>query len=273
MSETARQHGRIQEKPSSGLHLTLTEPLAKPVDLFAPKERFRQGRFHLLVHFHGSAFILQDALRRTGDDWAGINVNLGSGSRVYREAFTDPGRFNALVTAAQAALAEKLQGAVTFDRVVLSGFSAGYGGVAAILSDPANYSRVDAVLLLDAIHASYVPEDKVLAEGGRIRQQDLQIFLDLAADVSRAESKKRFLITHSEIFPGTFVSTTEATDHLLETLRIKRMPVLRWGPLGMQQISDARRGHFRVLGFAGNTAPDHVDHLHAMAHFLDELLD
>jgi hypothetical protein len=32
----------------------------------------------------------------------------------------------------------------------------------------------------------------------------------------------------------------------------------------MQQLSETRAGRFELLGFAGNSAPDHVDHLHAM---------
>ena len=49
-------------------------------------------------------------------------------------------------------------------------------------------------------------------------------------------------------------STTETTDYLVETLGLHRKPVLRWGPHGMQQLSEARKGHFAVLGFAGNSA-------------------
>jgi hypothetical protein len=84
--------------------------------------------------------------------------------------------------------------------------------------------------------------------------------------------RKTNLITHSEIFPGTFVSTTEATDYLLNALGLKREPVLKWGPLGMQQLSETKRGRFAVLGFAGNAAPDHIDHLHALQWFLAALL-
>ena len=36
----------------------------------------------------------------------------------------------------------------------------------------------------------------------------------------------------------------------------------------MQQLSEARRGGFDVLGFAGNSAPDHVDHLYALGEWL-----
>ena len=34
------------------------------------------------------------------------------------------------------------------------------------------------------------------------------------------------------------------------------------------QVSEARRGGFHVLGFAGNSAPDHVDHLYALGEWL-----
>jgi hypothetical protein len=40
----------------------------------------------------------------------------------------------------------------------------------------------------------------------------------------------------------------------------------------MQQLSEVHAGNFRVLGFAGNTAPDHVDHYHAMPELLRALV-
>jgi hypothetical protein len=40
----------------------------------------------------------------------------------------------------------------------------------------------------------------------------------------------------------------------------------------MQQIGETVRGNLAVLGFAGNTAPDHVDHFHGMPEFLRRLL-
>ena len=36
----------------------------------------------------------------------------------------------------------------------------------------------------------------------------------------------------------------------------------------MQQLSEVRAGRFELLGFAGNSGPDHIDHLHAMPEFL-----
>ena len=41
----------------------------------------------------------------------------------------------------------------------------------------------------------------------------------------------------------------------------------------MQQLSDTRAGGFVVLGFAGNSAPDHIDQFHAIGTFLTLLFE
>ena len=80
--------------------------------------------------------------------------------------------------------------------------------------------------------------------------------------------KKQMIVTHSEIFPGTFASTTETADHLLQKLQIPRVATLQWGPMRTQQLSEARKGRFLLLGYAGNSAPDHIDQLHSLPEYL-----
>jgi hypothetical protein len=141
--------------------------------------------------------------------------------------------------------------------------------VRAILRDPRHAATVDAVLLLDGLHTSYVPEGRVLADGGGLDTTNLTALAAFARRAMRKET--RLLITHSEIFPGTFASTTETADWLLASLGVRRTPVLRWGPRGLQQLSEAGAGHFTLLGYAGNSAPDHVDQFHAMPELLRRL--
>src|SRR5216110_1861887 len=107
------------------------------------------------------------------------------------------------------------------------------------------------------------------ASRGALDTTNLVAFAAFAGAAMRGE--KRFVVTHSEIFPGTFASTTETADYLLHALGLRRTPVLRWGPRGMQQLSEVRSGGFELLGFAGNTAPDHMDHFHGMPEFLGRL--
>jgi hypothetical protein len=87
------------------------------------------------------------------------------------------------------------------------------------------------------------------------------------------DDKKKFLITHSEIFPGTYASTTETTDSLIRSLNLQRHAVLKWGPVGMQMLTETRAKGLTILGFAGNSAPDHVDHFHGLPTFLKMILD
>ncbi|HLJ73622.1 MAG TPA: hypothetical protein VKU62_03480, partial [Thermoanaerobaculia bacterium] len=68
-------------------------------------------------------------------------------------------------------------------------------------------------------------------------------------------------------------STTETADWLIAQLGLKSTPVLKWGPRGMQQLSEVRSGSLLIMGFAGNSAPDHIDQFHAMPEFLELLLN
>jgi hypothetical protein len=154
--------------------------------------------------------------------------------------------------------------------VVLTGWSAGHGAIRAILREPRHVARVQAVLLMDGLHTSYVPEGQPLANGGVLDSTNLTALTHFAR--AAVAKQKRMLITHSEIFPGTYASTTETADWMLASLAVGRRPVLQWGARGMQQLSEARQGHFTLLGYAGNSAPDHVDQLHAMPELLRQLL-
>ena len=126
-----------------------------------------------------------------------------------------------------------------------------------------------AVILLDSLHASYVIEGDPSAPRSKdpaVNVSDLDAFTRFAADA--AAGRKRFWVTHSEVYPGTYASTTDTANALLASLGLSRQPVLKHGPLGMQQLSEARRGDFPLLGFAGNSAADHVDHLYALGDWL-----
>jgi len=270
MVEKTRAHERVPQQKHPGLEFKIVNMLPKPIEIFIPQKRRHAKKFDLLLHFHGAGFVIQYAATKHREALVAATINLGAGSSVYGNAFEDSAKFQTLLAAISDSLGQKLARPLTMRKIMLSGFSAGYGAIRKIIRTPQNFNRVDAILLLDGIHASYVPERLVLAEGGQIDSTGVAAFIRFAA-AARKNSSKKFLITHSEIFHGTFVSTTEATDFILQKPGMKRQPVLKWGPLGMQQLSATRQQHFAVLGFAGNTAPDHVDHLHALDYFLKKL--
>jgi len=266
MVETTRAHGRVPQQEPPGTRRSFTGPLEKPVQVYLPLGVDRSKSLHLIVHFHGAAFIPEVAASERGREYVVATVNLAPGSGVYDRTFSEPAVYDSLRAQIGREAAASLGRVPTFSRVTLVGFSAGHGAIRAILRDARHFDGVDAVLLLDGLHTGYVPDGTVVAKGGTLDTTNLEVFVRYAQAAMRGE--KRFMITHSEIFPGTFASTTETSDYLVEKLGLKRAPVLRWGPHGMQQLSEVRRGGFELLGFAGNSGPDHIDHFHGMGEFL-----
>lgn len=68
--------------------------------------------------------------------------------------------------------------------------------------------------------------------------------------------------------PGRREPLEIGTFYVLKQPELRRSSVLQWGPMGTQQLSEASKGRFLLLGFAGNSTPDHVDQLHALPDFL-----
>lgn len=270
MVEHTRAHDRIRPVQHDGTRVELDAGLPAPVSLFIPPTaRASTGDsgdlgLALLIHLMGADYIAEDAVVENGFHDVLAVLNLGSGSRAFERPFQKADAFDRLLDSLTAATSRLIERPVTFEHIDLSAFSAGYGGVRGILSRHAE--RIHGVLLLDALHTGYVPEHTPLSEGGRLDTTLLEPFAAFAEAAVAGE--KALVLTHSEVFPGTFASTTETSDYLLDVLGLTREAVLEWGPVGMQQLSVAARGGFRVLGFAGNSAPDHVDHLHGVAGFL-----
>ena len=266
MTESTRAHGRLTPSQLRGTLRSFVGPSGKSVELLVPNVSSPRDSLDLVVHFHGAAWLPQQAVAGLGGDIVAAVVNLGAGSGTYHRAFEDPAVFDSLLVGVTREVSSVLGRRARIGHVTLAGFSAGHGAIRAILREPRHFARIDVVLLLDGMHTSYIPEGTVVAAGGALDTTNLVAFAAFARAAIRGE--KRFLVTHSEIFPGTFASTTETADWLLRALGLQRTPVLQWGPRGMQQVSEVRAGRFELLGFAGNSAPDHVDHLHAMPEFL-----
>ena len=270
MVEETRAHQRLVQKTLPGTTRSFSGPAGKPVEVFVPDRVRERDQVDLVIHFHGVAWIPEQSVAELGDRTVTAVVNLGAGSGTYDRAFADPTTFDSLLSGVTREVSAAAGRVERIGRLTLVGFSAGHGAVRAILREPRHFARVDAVLLLDGMHTSYIPEGVVLANGGAMDTTNLVAFTNFARAAMRGE--KRFLVTHSEIFPGTFASTTETADWMLRALGLRRSPVLRWGPRGMQQLSEVHSGKLEVLGFAGNSAPDHVDQLQSMPELLARLL-
>jgi len=252
MVEHTRLHTRLKEETPPGRR----EKLGLGT-LFLPAGMKTVNGAPVLFFFHGGTWLPEVAAAQ--NKVAVVAVQAGSGSAAYTRLFEDAARFPALLKEAET------KAGVDFGRVMLGGWSAGCGAIRQILKAPDSYARVDAALMIDGIHTDYV-DGKPGPLESKIGDENLAIWQQLARDA--IAGRKRAIVTHSEIFPGTFASTTETADYLLKQVNLVRRPVLKWGPMGLQQLSEARAGKFLLIGYAGNSAPDHVDQLHSLPVYL-----
>ena len=253
MVEHTRAHLRLEQVEVAAKRYPLSlGTLTVPTKLGGDAETLP-----LLIHFHGADWISD--LAAASVDSASLSVNRGSGSAEYAEPFRDAERFRALLAEAETATG------VRFPEVTLSGWSAGCGSIREILKSPGNDVRIKRVILVDGIHSGY-PTGAPGPLESEIDPAPLASLLRFARLATTG--KKTVIVTHSEIFPGTYASTTETADWMLRKLELPRRAILKWGPMGTQQLSECRRGSFYLAGFAGNSAPDHIDQLHALPELL-----
>jgi len=211
----------------------------------------------LLIFFHGPAWLVETAAQQ--NKMASLSLSLGSGSSVYEKPFLDPTRFLSLIDEAQK------KSSLTFGPITVAGWSAGGGAIRQILLDPASFDRIQRVIDIDGIHASYT-DAKPGPLGSVLEPTKLESILHFAREA--VAGRKTLLITHTEIFPGTYASTTETAHYIAQQLSLTESPILCWGSGGTQGISLTHRGQFTMIGYAGNSAPDHIDQIHALSSFL-----
>lgn len=158
-TETTRPHPRTVQRDTPGERFELKS--LKSAILFVPEKlrtRIKSGSIPLVIHFHGAAWLVQQQISEESKA-ALITINLGSGSRAYGGPFSaDSQLFRKILDEAS----QFLKLTKSWKSITLVGFSAGYGGIRAILRQPENFKLVNNVLLLDGFHASYVPEGKPL---------------------------------------------------------------------------------------------------------------
>ncbi|MEO6725046.1 MAG: hypothetical protein ABIU20_07300 [Blastocatellia bacterium] len=256
MVEHTRAHPRLTQESPSGRREKL-----ELGGLFIPAKLKLKSSVPLFIHFHGGTWLPEVAAAQMGNT-AVISIQIGSGSSAYAKPFGDAQLFLRLIVEAET------KAGVKFSPISLTAWSAGYGAVREILKIPESYARINRVLLIDGLHTGYVGSKpgQGSSQESQLDTENLEVFLKFARDA--VAGRKQMIVTHSEIFPGTFASTTETADWLLGQLGLKRKAVVKWGPMRTQQLSEVRAGKFLLVGYAGNSAPDHVDQLHSLPDYL-----
>jgi hypothetical protein len=214
---------------------------------------------HLVLHLHGAAWAAERNLVRSGERAVLVTVVLHGLSAVYAELFGKPETFPRVLNEVQRKLRElDVANEPQIGRLTVTSFSAGFGGVRELLKSQEAYDRIDALVMADSIHAGFVgaPEER------RVSPEHVQPFVRFAKDA--AEGRKTLVISHSAIEPPTYASTTETADYIINGVGGERTAVDRQWAEGLRCTSQYQRGSLSIYGFAGDTGPDHMRHLHEL---------
>ncbi len=225
--------------------------------------------YDVLIHFHGYA-ALAKTLVQVSRGMVYVGVDLGLGSGAYSEAFQARGAYEQLMGSITSEL-RKLTGdrRAHVRHVALSAWSAGYGAVVELLRQRA--SDVDAVILLDGLHASWRPGG---AKTGRV--QDIEP-IGIAPVLAYAERALRgeaiFVFTHSEILPPGYPSTQITADWMIDYLGLSGavQEHQQEGPYAITRTVDVQGLH--IWSFAGNDKPAHCSHISHIAPVLHDLIE
>ncbi|HMR06487.1 MAG TPA: hypothetical protein PKA88_11935 [Polyangiaceae bacterium] len=218
----------------------------------------RGGEFDLVVHFHGHRPARKEVVR-SGEDLPLLGISLGIGA-AYAPPFVDPAHFASIVASVEKHASARSKTKKRLRRLALMGWSRGYEAIAQILAQPLG-AQVDAVILLDSLHASREQTRKA---------QALAPFTEFARRAARGATF--FYVSHSAIDTADYASTTEATHFLIHALGGRPTRVFRRDPLGLELHEMYSNANFHARGYAGNGKLDHCAHfgvvpsvMHALA--------
>jgi hypothetical protein len=246
----------LAQPPDLGRRIDLGEAVVFVADGYRPDGDV----VDVVMHLHGAASVVEPALVATGWRAVLVEFNRPGLSSAFAKPFSDRALFTRLLDGAVKAvgdlgLAKKPQ----LGRVVVSSFSAGFGGVRELLKDPDHFARIDALVMADSLYSGYEGDPAAHRVDPRL-MGDFRRFTRAAA-----EGKTVFLLTHSAQVPEGYASTTETADDLIQAVGGHPEPVrIDWGG-GWTETRSMTRGSFRVLGFSGTEGPDHLRHLRGIA--------
>lgn len=224
--------------------------------------------YDVVVHFHG-----QTALRMTFAQvvrgTAFVGIDLGNGSGAYSDAFASKATWAILREDIERTLkAQSGHAEAHIRHVALSAWSAGYGAVNEILKYHSD--DIDAVVLLDGLHAAWDPKYGRGTNVRNVTAGPIAPTIEYARQAMAGE--KLFIFTHSEIDPVLYPSTALTGQYLLKELglsmKTESKPIEAFGQLGAVDIMG-----LHVRSFAGNDKPAHCTHLSHIDEAVRDILE
>lgn len=231
--------------------------------LFVPVSVPRaQEKVDVLVHFHGDLATVAREVTAARLSAVLIDITYPGLSAAYAAPFRDTALFNRILREGIERLRDGgfLKEDGGYGRVCVASFSAGYGAVREILKSPDHFEQIAGLYMADSIYAGYVED----AAGHKVDPAHMADFRRFA--LAAAAKRKTFVLTHSQLVPGSYASTVETADDLIAAVGASRMPADKPGALRI--ISECHQGNFHVYGCAGADGQAHMQHLRNLSGWL-----
>jgi hypothetical protein len=226
--------------------------------------RTEDGGFDVVIHFHGREAV-RHAFVEVARGAVLVGVDLGNSSAPYQRAFDRPEAFTGLLEQVTRALAQQSgDGRAHIRHLAVSSWSAGQGAVRKIVAQFG--PRIDAVVLLDSLHSGYER-----GSGHRVSEAPIAGVIEFAARA--ANGGPTLFLSHSQIVPPGYPSTTEVADHIVAAVNGTRTPRQGVTPLGAELASGFDRGGMHVRGYLGGDKAAHCAHVELLAEVVRDYLE
>lgn len=224
--------------------------------------------YDVLLHFNGAA-PTRKAVVQVARGIAFVGIDLGMGSGKYSDAFKRSEAFPELRHAIEIALKKSSgQEQAHIRHLALSAWSAGYGAVNEILKH--GDSGIDAVVLLDALHAGWNPKHSRDGTVASVSGDFIAPTIEFARKALKGE--KLFVFTHSYIDPVDYPSTSLTAKLLLQELGVTRQTTAGvFGSLNQDTTVDQEGLH--VWSFRGHDELTHCAHISLIGRVLSDVVE
>ncbi|NOX66516.1 MAG: hypothetical protein GXO85_12210 [Chlorobi bacterium] len=173
----------------------------------------QDGSFLLVFHLHSASWTAKDEAYKSNTNTVLFNIHLGGFYSSYKNYFINQNNFNRILGLVIDELkANNIIDNPIIENLIMTSFSAGYGGVREILKTQSYYEKIDALTLADGLHSDLDPS---------VMKEQMKIFLRFAKDAR--DKKKIMLLTHSNILTYTYANTTETADYLINNINTVRV--------------------------------------------------
>jgi hypothetical protein len=212
--------------------------------------------YDVMVHFHGQT-ALRTTLAQVARGVAFVGIDLGIGSGPYSDEFSSHEAWPLLRDSIEDALkAHSGQATAHIRHVGLMAWSAGYGAVNEILKYHA--SEIDAVVLLDGLHAAYDLRVGHAFGPAKVVAGPIEPTVEFAR--SALAGDKIFIFTHSQVDPMLYPSTGQTAQLLVDELGLTmNLAPPTEDPFGLIASVDVLGLH--VWSYRGADKPAHCAHL------------